>query len=339
MTGTRVRATLAGGTAGLIAVIVMAISAPTRAQDAPSKEDFQKAAEHYKNAEAAMAAGRFQEAANEYGVAYAITQDPVLFFKIASADDQAGQCDVAVTYYRRYLKEGHPNGEYEKLTRQRIAACAGEPAATRGSEAGAGSGSATGVAAGGGSGSAAGAGAGSGSGSAAAAGTGAGAGAGSGAGNGVLAPDLGGGAGAGSGSDATSLGASLSVEHPSGKKTAAWIAIGGTVAAATVGTVFLLSANATEKDIDDLYATTAGTAPPPFDGATQKRYDDLVSQGKRFNTLAAVSFGVAGVAAGTGIVLFILDHGHHHAESAPGVVRVTPALGPGHVGVVAGVTW
>ena len=327
MTGTRVRATLAGGTAGLIAVIVMAISAPTRAQDAPSKEDFQKAAEHYKNAEAAMAAGRFQEAANEYGVAYAITQDPVLFFKIASADDQAGKCHVAVTYYRRYLKEGNPTAEYQKLTRERIAACAGESVPTEGAGTGAGSGSGSGATAG----------------SAAAAG--------SGSGSGAVPPDQGGGsdvgpppgagsdAGSGSGSDATPLDLSLSAEHPSGKKTAAWIAVGGSIAAATVGTVFLLSANATEKDIDDLYATTAGTAPPPFDGATQKRYDDLVGQGKRFNTLAAVSFGVAGVAAGTGIVLFILDHGHHHAESAPGVVRVTPALGPGHVGVVAGVTW
>src|SRR5262245_30155272 len=58
--------------------------------------DLSKAKEHYKAAEAAMAASRFSDAAAEYGMAYEITKDPVLFFKIATADEKAGRGDLAV---------------------------------------------------------------------------------------------------------------------------------------------------------------------------------------------------------------------------------------------------
>ena len=38
-------------------------------------------------------------AAREFGVAYAITKDPVLFYKIAEAHDKSGNCEAAVIYY------------------------------------------------------------------------------------------------------------------------------------------------------------------------------------------------------------------------------------------------
>jgi hypothetical protein len=98
-------------------------AAPALAQQA--QPDFKKAAEHYKAGEAAMAAELYLDAAREYAIAYEITRDPVLFFKIATANDKGGKCDVAVTYYRRYLKEGKPDEEFRKTTEQRIAVCEG----------------------------------------------------------------------------------------------------------------------------------------------------------------------------------------------------------------------
>src|SRR5690349_10165530 len=112
---------IAGALALGVAGVAMA-PAPAHAQAPP---DFKKAAEHYKAAEAAMAAELYLDAAREYAIAYEITRDAVLFFKIATANDKGGKCEIAVTYYRRYLKEGKPDEEYRKLTEQRIAVCEG----------------------------------------------------------------------------------------------------------------------------------------------------------------------------------------------------------------------
>jgi len=104
-------------------VIAISVGAAGAAAQPADKPDFKKAAEHYKNAEAAMAGAAYEYAASEYGIAYEITKDPVLFFKIAQADEKAGKCPAAVTYYRRYLKEGHPNDEFKKNTAEHMKAC------------------------------------------------------------------------------------------------------------------------------------------------------------------------------------------------------------------------
>src|SRR5688500_13030488 len=64
---------------------------------------------HYENAEKAMAEGRYEGAAAEYIVAYEIMGDAVLFFKIANAYDKGGNCEQALIYYRRYLRQGAPS--------------------------------------------------------------------------------------------------------------------------------------------------------------------------------------------------------------------------------------
>lgn len=76
-------------------------------------------------AEAAMAGGRYDAAATAYGEAYDLTQDPLLLFKIATANDQAGKCDLAVGDYARYLREAPPSPKLAALADERIAACAG----------------------------------------------------------------------------------------------------------------------------------------------------------------------------------------------------------------------
>jgi hypothetical protein len=90
---------------------------------APSAKALATAGKLYKAAEAAMASGSFDDAARDYGAAYEITKDSLLFFKIASAHDRGGRCPVALNYYRRYLAEGNPAPEFVTLTNQRISAC------------------------------------------------------------------------------------------------------------------------------------------------------------------------------------------------------------------------
>lgn len=109
--------------AALVALPGRAMAQPTEPAPAPESGDLDAAAEHYQLAETAAAEKRWKDAAREYGVAYEHSRDPVLFFKLASALQSAGDCAAALGYFKRYLAEAKPNEQFEKLTRERIAAC------------------------------------------------------------------------------------------------------------------------------------------------------------------------------------------------------------------------
>ncbi len=274
-----------------------------RAQPAP---DLLRAKDFYKSGEASMKEGRFLEAARDYGAAYEITRDPILFYKIGSANERAGKCDVALIYYGRYLREGKPSEAFLSMTRERITACGGNPDAnhtvTAGSASNAGSaepvssvrvpetgsGSAT---------------AGSGSGSATLTG-------------------IGGGAGSAAGSGST--------VHVSSSSQGAWILVASSIALVTVGGVLAYAANSSESDINDLYAGFTGQ-PPAFDARTQATYNDLVDEGNRYEKLSWISFSLAGATAIGAAVLFARHH-----ESA---VQVAPTASATSGGVSATVRW
>lgn len=93
----------------------------SHAQPAPA--EIERAKQLYAAAEQAMDEGRHADAARDYAAAYDLTKDPVLFYKIGQANEKAGQCDVAVVHYERYLKEARPAAEFVALTQERIAAC------------------------------------------------------------------------------------------------------------------------------------------------------------------------------------------------------------------------
>ena len=103
------------------AVIAIALLVGTSAHaQAP---DFARATALYNQANAEMAAGRYVDAAKDYGGAYDITHDPVLFFKIGSANEKAGRCEIAIVYFNRYLKEGKPSLDHIRVTEERIKYC------------------------------------------------------------------------------------------------------------------------------------------------------------------------------------------------------------------------
>jgi hypothetical protein len=347
------------GPAAVIAAALLAGGVAQPVGYAQSASELDRAKDLYVSAEAAMKDGRFDDAARDYGAAYELSKDPALFFKIGHAHERAGKCDTALIYYARYLREGKPTEQFVAVTKEHIAACGGDPqgaGSAPGARPGAGSGSAgsgsagdAGSAAAGSAGEASGsAGTGAGSAGTDTAGTGsAGAGAGS-AGAGSAGSGSAGAGGAGSGSTgspqpvppaggatapagtelaAGATGTGSAVPIPTTQQKVAWIMSGSAVALVTLGGVLAYAASSSENDVRDLYAGFGGQE-PTFDGATRKRYNDLVDQGHSYQHLSWAAFGLAG-AAGIGAALLFTIGGSESAQHA----RVTPVIGPQGAGV------
>src|SRR5882724_9912423 len=83
------RAAVTGGVA-LVAWLAGSIASPVGyAQPAPvPAADLSRARDLYRSAEAAMKDGRFDDAVRDYGVAYMLSKDPALLFKIAHANEK-----------------------------------------------------------------------------------------------------------------------------------------------------------------------------------------------------------------------------------------------------------
>lgn len=244
--------------------------------------DMNRAKDLYKQANQEMKDGRYADAAKDYGAVYEITHDAVLFFKIASAHQKAGQCDVANVYYNRYLKEAHPGLDYVKLTEEHIKECEAiigptkpvrpvepppQPPPAQ--------------------------------------------------------PQI------GPPPPQPAPPAPAPAVHPSGQRNGAWILVGGSLAAITIGSVLAYSASSSENDLKDLYISANGQ-PPTYDTATAKRYNDLLDQGHTYEHLSWVSFGVAGACAIGATILFLRDSDSHGER-----VTVAPIATPREAGVSA----
>lgn len=315
------------GAVALAALVGVAIAAPPgHAQPAPDAE-INRARDLYKSAEAAMKDGRFDDAARDYGAAYESSKDPALFFKIGRANERAGKCDVAVIYYARYLREGKPSAQFVAATEERMAACgavtdhgAGAVVVPRPGDAGeassapptrppgaAGNGGAPPV--------------GPHNGPASGAPTPAGA-TPARTGNALAAgPDS---AAAGAPEVAATAAPALA---PDNRGKVAWILTGGSIAMVTLAGVLAYASSSSENDVRDLYVGFAGQ-PATFDPQTQRKYNDLVDQGRRYQHLSWAAFGLAGATAVGAAVLFVLGGQHESAHA-----RVTPVVAPDRAGV------
>jgi hypothetical protein len=258
----------------VIAGVIIAWAARVAAQPSP---DMERAKTLYSQANAEMSGGKFAEAARDYASAYDITKDPVLFFKIGSANEKAGRCDLAVVYFTRFLKEASPKAEHAALARERIIACNGVPpdakspaktpeprpttpdarAPTQAIPAS------------------------------------------------PVAPPT---------SPAPAIGQTTVAAHPS--HTGAWLMVGGSIAFATAGAVLAYSARSSEQDLRDLYAGVGGN-PVVYDAATARRYQDLLDQGHRYEHLSWAGFGVAGACAVGAAILFLRGGEDERVSFAP----------------------
>ena len=310
-------------------VLVGALFGSALAQ--PSQPDMDRAKDLYRAAEEAMKAGRFSDAVRDYGGAYEITRDPVLFYKIGSANQAAGKCEVALIYFNRYLREGRPSETFQKLAKEKIEACGGT-APTDAKPAGTGTTTTTGT---------------TGTGTTGTTGTGATTTTGTGTQTGTTTttgPDTTTTTGPGTTTTGpgtttttgTGTGDTITVgtgpaETPKvvvgGKSNkAAWVLVATSVGFITVGAVLAYSASSAESDITDLYQGLGGMA-PTFDARTKATYDDLVDEGERYEKLSWVSFGLAGVTGIAAAVLFWKNSGKD--ESAVQVAPTASASGGG----------
>lgn len=284
------RAAISGALAGVL------IASTVTAQPTPAP-DLAHAKELYDTANQAMSEGRYLDAAQGYGAAYDITHDPILFFKIGTANEKAGKCDVALIYFGRYLREGKPDQHFQQLAQEHIRACGGDPRKLASNVADAASASEPGSA---GSAASLPPPAAEGSGSATSAGSAAA----------PLLPAATGSAApaASAGSaDMTALGSAALPPPPPAHahgNDAAWLMVGGGLAFATLGAVLAYSASSSEQDLKDLYVGLDGK-PPTYDATVAKRYQSLVDEGNRYEHLSWASFGIAGGFAVAATILFL----------------------------------
>jgi hypothetical protein len=115
---------------------------------------------------------------------------------------------------------------------------------------------------------------------------------------------------------------------PSNPGKVAWLLGGGAIALVTLGGVLAYASSSSENDVRDLYVGFAGQ-PATFDAQIQKRYDELVDQGHRYQHLSWAAFGLAGAAAAGAAVLFVLGRRDEPAPHA----RVTPLVTTSTAGV------
>jgi hypothetical protein len=277
-----------------IAFAVAFSAAPALAQAPPAQPDFAAAKQHYQAAEQAAGKGDHATAAREYGIAYDITKDPVLFYKIGQSYHRAGDCTSANVYYGRYLKEGNPSEEFKKKTEEAMKACGqpGSPAPaedptqdTGRAERDAGK-------------------------------------------PGAVPPA----------SDPEAVGGvttappSLEDEEPSWQRTAAWSSVGISIALLTTGAVLGLSAASREEDVDNLIEfRDADGQPAIYTGATRERYNDLIAEGDRLESLAVIAFAASGVAVASAVLFFVLDARAGQDDQAGAALR--PSAGPDGVGL------
>tara|TARA_R110002096_G_scaffold44526_13_gene120697 strand:+ start:334769 stop:335773 length:1005 start_codon:yes stop_codon:yes gene_type:complete len=269
---------------------------------ASAKPNYAKAKLHYAAAEKAAAAKKWNEAAKEYGVAYEITRDPVLFFKLGNAYQLSGDCTRAVEYFERYLAEANPSEEYQSDSKSRITTCQSNMANT------AKSGSGT---------------QGSGDANAASDSTG----------NRPLEPSMTTDANASSvtGSGDELVGPAIGVTQPSfmdeeatWQQTAAWTSVGVSAAFLTASAVLGLSASSREEDIENLLSyRDASGRPANFDATISERYETLEDEGESLTRYSLIALGGAGVAAAAAIVFFVIDDDD---ESEEGLSSLTPTI-------------
>jgi hypothetical protein len=309
-------------------------------------QDFDAAAKHFGNAQAAFGQQHFKVAAGEFEAAYAVTKDPILLYNIAESWEKAGDGKKAVARYRDYLK-AQPNAGDKAEVNRRIKAIEAkkyklvsqsapgdEPGETTTPPAPGTTPPATlsatpeappapapaptpatpppGAT--------------------------------------PVAPEAPPAATATPAPEATPAPApepapapapapvtGVVEERPSSKlRVAAWIGVAATVAVLTAGAIFGLAAQSRADEIDrQLNFVDASGAPKKFDQATQDNLTNLKSDGNLYNGLAIGFFSAAGALAITTTVLFVLDW-RHHKESRTAKLRVAPTVGKGGAGLVAG---
>ncbi len=95
---------------------------PETPQTPPTSADVERARQLFTEAQAAYAAGRFDEASQKMVAAHRITGAPELAFNAARVFERMSDYDQALEYFGIYLRDGHPEAEERAAIEARMLA-------------------------------------------------------------------------------------------------------------------------------------------------------------------------------------------------------------------------
>ena len=284
----------------VLACVIVAVSLAFAGTAGAQKSKFNTAAAKaaYIAAKKAEKKKSWKEAAKQYGVAYVISRDPILFYNIAFAFKQDGNCEFAIIYFKRFLNDTTPKPEARAKTDELINACKkklgikDEPEPVEPTVTGTTGGTTTDP----------------------------------GTGGGTTSTGTGG---------ASFAGADAVDREASAARKTAWVSLGIAAALGATGAAFAIAANTREDDVDTLINfNDQDGLPRRYEGLIADRYNDKVDEGDSFETMAKVAFGAAGAAAVVGLAFFIIDNRSEGDNGA--TATISPTITADGAGVSAG---
>lgn len=111
--------------ASMLAIAMMAM-APGGSVAADESELQPEARERYDKAQKLLGRKKYEEAAAEYARAYAIEPAPFLLYMQGASEQLAGNCNVAIRLFEKFIDAGPTEVDYEAAASQ-IEACEGTP--------------------------------------------------------------------------------------------------------------------------------------------------------------------------------------------------------------------
>lgn len=109
----------------IVIAIALAVVAPAPtafAQPTPSPADLEKAKKAFGEGKALFDKGDFPEAIGKFKESYNLSKNPVLLYNIGFANESAGQDDVALYYYRKFLTDAPPTAPQRPEVTDRVKA-------------------------------------------------------------------------------------------------------------------------------------------------------------------------------------------------------------------------
>ncbi len=89
--------------------IAVAVIAPSAYAQAPTPAQMEKAKKAFGEGKKAFDAGDFPEAIQKFKESYNLSKNPKLLYNVAIANESAGQDDIALFYYRKFLTDAAPD--------------------------------------------------------------------------------------------------------------------------------------------------------------------------------------------------------------------------------------
>lgn len=232
-------------------------------------QDFAAAGRHFAAAQDAFGRGEYGKAAAEYQAAYKITGDPSLLFNIGESHERAGQRAQAVQSYQAYL-QAQPTAPDRADVEKRLNLLLQEGGAAPAGRESAPAGREITPAQRG-------------------------------------APPSEGGATSLGKAVGAGVGAAPADSRPGKLRFAAWTTVAAGVALLTAGGVLGLGAQNRADELNRRASLLVGGQPPIYNETEQEIYEGLLAEGRAYNTAAITCYALAGAAAVTGGVLFLVD--------------------------------